>query len=319
MKVNNTAPNINNKVANSKVAFTSKPIIDRRVLAKTFLNPGRGGDMSRGLFITNAFAFLLGGRLIKSRDKDEVRETLLRDVPTIVLAVIGVPIFGKWVTKEMQKHTGFALTETSKVDPAKEKWFNMPDFMKKIFKPKAEKIAVAGSDQLKDWYVYDDNLHSKFRGFVDRLKSNELNGNLKKIFSSLSKDIKERLKDFKGDNESIMKEFFPEGDIIKNEKTAKLKKDIIKAFSDNKNKAVEKARFMGAIPTIAGFAITLGLIGILIPKSNIYITEKINKKKAQKEKDLKEPKLIEASVAKAPSQLTQSKKTMENFAGKNPK
>ena len=100
-------------------------------------------------------------------------------------------------------------------------------------------------------------------------------------------------------------------------KIPKLKDEIIEMLKNHKNRAADRAEFMGAIPKIAGFFITLGLIGILIPKSNIWLTERINKKKAAKENALNEPKPVLGTKVAQPSQFIQPKKTMENFAGKN--
>ena len=310
---------------NNKITFTSKFINGKALkdstiaLKDSLLDAGRAGDMSRGMFIATAFTFLLSGRLIKSRDKDEVRETLVRDVPTFVIAVMGVPWFGKMVTKEMQKIYGFALTEKTKIEPPKQRCINWPKSWQdkyKIFGPKKFKTSVAGIDQLHDWYVLDKDLHSGFKGFTQRL--DDLGGNFKKIFSTLDKDIKTRLKDFSSDNKTFMEELSKvDSKTDPDMKIPKLKDEIIEMLKNHKNRAADRAEFMGAIPKIAGFFITLGLIGILIPKSNIWLTERINKKKAAKENALNEPKPVLGTKVAQPSQFIQPKKTMENFAGKN--
>ncbi len=243
MKIHNATPIINNQQAKTKknVTFSGKSGI-----IKDFFQLGRSGNFTRGLFIANAFAFLLGGRLVTSRDENERRETLTRDIPTIVIAVQGVPVIKNWVAKQIQKHTGFAIITEAK--------------------------QVASSSQLQDWYKYDDKLASGFDGFSKRLV--DCKGNLKKIYSSLGNDMKNKLANFSEDNSKFMEE-------LSNHK--ELKQSIKEAFSHSGNKVLEQAAFLKTIPTIVGFAITLSTIGIFIPKLNIFITEKLNKNKSADE------------------------------------
>lgn len=247
MKVYNATPTVNYRPSKTckNVVFSGK-----QNALKDFFQLGRNGNMTRGLFVANAFAFLLGGRLVTSRDANEKRETLTRDIPTIVLAVYGVPVIKKWVAKQIQKQTGFAIID--------------------------ERKRVASSSQLKDWYQYDNNLAVGFDGFSVRLAHK---GNLKKIYSSLCDDVKNKLANFNKDNHRFMEE-------LSLPKNNDLKRTIQEAFSNPKgNKVFEHVAFLKTIPTVIGFAVTLGTIGIFIPKLNIFITEKINKSKEVKGKE----------------------------------
>lgn len=242
MKIHNVIPIVNNNSnlpkANKNVAFSGT-----FKSAKKFFQLGRHGNMTRRLFVTNALIFMLGGRLINSRDNNERRETLTRDIPTIGIAVYGVPVIKKWAAKQVQKYTGFGI-----IDPEKE---------------------IASSGQLQDWYKYDEKLASGFDGFSKRLIA--CNGNLKKIFSSLGDEMKTKLINFSEDNTKLMDEL---------SKNVDLKQSLQKAFSNTQgNKALEQVKFLKTIPTIIGFIITLATIGILIPELNISITERLNKKK----------------------------------------
>lgn len=240
---------------------TGKTLID-------LFEPQRAGNMGRNLFVVNAYIFLLSGRLLSSRDKkgekiqvhkketaldyirknNEKRETIIRDVPTILLAVMGVPWAQKIVSTILQKKQGFAIHDVKK-EGSKIKLGDMiPEY------------------QVKDWYVYDQRLHSGFKGFTQRLS--DMGGNLKKIYSRLDHTISDKIKKFSVNNEEFMKQLFAD---------EALAKEVESAFSNSGNKAFRHAGFLKAVPKVAGFAATLLLIGIFIPKFNIFVTEMLNR------------------------------------------
>lgn len=270
MKVDKTL--ISPKGNTKNTSFTSKGLVNSEKLRK-FLEPEKLGNMSRGMFLLNAYIFLLGVRFFKSRkDGDQIakkklisneqRETIIRDIPTILIAVNGVPAFQKLVAKYIHKK-GFAILQD--VD--------------------SKTTATVG--QIEDWYKFDKNLKSGFKGFLTRL--NEKGGNLKKIVSKLSDNIKDGVKGFSEDNTNFIKE------LLKNPKNKNIKNDIITEFSKTAkegNQALIHASFLKSVPKIAGFLITLGLIGLGIPKLNIFITEKISKKEKAKEQDKTNPEEV---------------------------
>lgn len=266
MRINNATPVMSQAVMNKNknnsqnVAFSGAKANAFTDSCSKLFELTRKGTFSRALFVTNAYVFLLGSRLVTSRDNNERRETLTRDVPTIFIAVQGLPIIKNLVAKQIQKKTGFAITQETGT----------------AAKKSTETIS---SSQVGDWYHFDDKLvgstdgkASGFDRFVERLE--QKGGNLKKIFSSLSDDIKTQLSGLKDENADIKTEL---------SKNAELKSKIELAFKDGKNKAMAKAAWLKTIPTILGFALTLGLIGIFIPKLNIAITEKISKNKKAEE------------------------------------
>lgn len=264
MKINNATPLMTNNTnkANKNVAFSGGMPKNARELFVL----ERKGNMSRYLFTLNAFVFLLGGRLLKSRDKNEKRETLTRDVPTILIAVFGVPVIGKLTASLLQKKSQFAI-------------LNDKDDYKK---------GAASYEQLEDWYKYDENLKSGFEGFTKRL--NDKGGDLKKIFSHLGEDIKAELDKFTSkNNDDFVKELAGKSD---------LKKSIVEAFKKDGNKALEQAKWLKTIPAITGFVVTLFSIGIFVPKLNIAITESINKKKKADTKPADTVELTKTEPAK---------------------
>ncbi|MDD3435675.1 MAG: hypothetical protein PHC64_00830 [Candidatus Gastranaerophilales bacterium] len=259
MKIHNVSLNTVAKQTdkNKQVAF-SGIFNGTHNYIKDFFQLERAGNMSRSLFIFNAFVFLLGGRLLNCRDKNETRETLTRDVPSITLAVFGVPAIGNAVAKSLQDAKGFAITDEKD-----------PGWIAKIF-GKDHSYETAGYDKLKTWYVYDDNLTLGFDGFSERLSKQ--GGNLKEIYSSLSKEIKHRLAEFSDDNTEFLKKL--------NESDNKnLINELKTLLKDGNNKALEKAAFLKTFTKLFGFILTLLSIGLFLPKFNIFLTEKINKNK----------------------------------------
>lgn len=267
MKINNATPNIvsykakNQKMNQGNVSFSG----GMASACKDFFVLGKNGAMTRGLFIANAFVFLLGGRLITSRDNDERRETLTRDVPTIVAAVLGVPFVKSIAAKQIQKHSGFAIGH---------------DAIKSDGKTKSKlRLDVADTDNISDWYKYDNNLHSGIEGFSKRLA--DKGGNLKKIYTKLSEDVKSKLAGYSDNNAEFMEKL---------SKDSSLKETLKKELSNGKNKALIHAGFLKTLPAIIGFAVTITSIGIFLPKLNIYLTEQINKNKRLRHHDEKQCK-----------------------------
>lgn len=292
MKINNATPIVNTNPAPKKDVAFNGSFKEKGI---ELLNLKRQGPMSRDLFVINAFAFLLGTRLVTSRDKDEKREILIRDIPTILIAVMGVPVFQDLLAGSIQKGSGFAFMEENTKPIAEQSGIIAPR-INQLFGVKQQVVSYA---QLKDWYVFDKNLASGFEGFTDRLENQK--GNLKKIFASLSDDIKTKLealnpqfKDkkfgFKDKESGIKDKIVADNKLFKDTLFNKSKKsnevlELIKqAFSEADNKALKEASWMKTLPTLVGLVLTLGLVGFFIPKLNIHITETINKKRQSEEK-----------------------------------
>ncbi|MBQ3311186.1 hypothetical protein IJG72_03830 [bacterium] len=213
-----------------------------------FMKLQKAGPMNRNLFILNAFTFLLGSRLITSRDKDERRETLIRDVPTIIIAVSGVPALEKLTAKLLEKKTGFAITEKS-------------------LNSKNKVISSSiNYETIKDWYSVGKDSKIGLNAFGQRLS--DMGGDVKKIFSNLSEDIKVKLKALPEKNEEFLK-------ALGKDKT--LSNEILESLKNSGNKIAKKAELLKTASKFTGFATTLAIIGIIIPKINMVITNLIGK------------------------------------------
>lgn len=272
MKINNSIPQVNTPTFKAKPsAFDGLTKYIKDDLVK--LNRANRGTMTRDLFVVNAFAFLLGTRMITSRDKDERREVMIRDIPTIVIAVTGVPFVERKIAEKwIQPRSGFALMEDGK-----------HTLYQKIFKATKNKDVkppkdIMGYRTLEDCYVFNKDLHEGFDGFSKRLSN--LGGDLKKIYSSLGDDVKSKLSGFDSkNNDAFIKE-------LNLDKNSGLLKTIKEAMAKNKikdNNALRQASALKTYGKIASFAAILATIGICIPKLNIYITETIHKNKKKHE------------------------------------
>lgn len=263
MKINNTTPQVSNVINSTKMpAFTGF----KKYIQDDLVKFQKTGTMSRHLFIVNAFAFLLGTRLITSRDNDEKREVMIRDIPTIIIAVIGVPIVAKhFAQKVIQPKSGFAL-----MDEGEKSIYHK---LRNI-DPSNPSKGIMSYSKLEDMYIFNENLHSGFKGFSERL--DKFGGNLKKIYSSLGDDIKSKLIGLSSNNKEFMKQL--------NSVENKGLLEVIKTTMSNKeNKALKQASFLKTVPTILGFLSVFATVGVLIPKLNIYITEAIHRNKKNRE------------------------------------
>ncbi len=275
MKISNNTPIVSN------TSFKGSAKLFKEALkqdSQNFFRLTPKGTMQRALFIANAFVFLLGTRLITSRDKDEKREIFIRDVPSIYTAVLGVPIISKFFTNILQEKSGFGLMKTN---PAPEKcelrkWFENKFNIKNNAKTLKTQDEVLSYAKLKLLYTYDPDLDvsgAGLDGFSKRLMNLNDKVNLKKIYSNLSKEIKEGIAGFENDNVKFLQDLAKKPEI-----SGKIKE----ALSNSSNKALDKASSLKTIPAALGFGVTLTLLGLIIPKLNILITEKISKNREAK-------------------------------------
>lgn len=278
MKINNTSiqtSRMNNKQATKAQNPNFKGV---QQFVKDLVEPQRAGNMGRWLFLATAFVFLLGGRILGSRDKNEKRETITRDVPSIILIAGAVPIIEKFLSKRIQKNSGFVIIGNKNEKEAEETYNAIKKGTKHAVDAHNLDKDLVSYAQLKSWYTFDENLASGFKGFSERLSN--LGGNLKKIYSALGNDFKKDLEGLSFDNETFMKALFKG-------KNKKLLDKIKEAFKDKKgNEALKQAEFIKATPKLISMTGTLALLGIFVPSFNIWLTEKLNKEEVQAQKNI---------------------------------
>lgn len=274
MKINNTSiqtSRMKNKQAITNPGFTGKST----QFVKDLVEPQRFGNMGRWLFLVTAFVFLLGGRILGSRDKNEKRETITRDVPTIIIIAGAVPIIEKFLSKHIQKHTGFAILGNKNEKETEDTYAAIKAGTKNADAAKDLPKELISYAQQKNWFVFDENLASGPKGFLERLLN--LGGDPKKVCSKLSENIEKALEKFNKNGQEFIDE-------IHKPENSTLLKEIMDAFKDPKNNALKHAEFLKAIPKLISMAGTLALLGIFIPLFNIAVTEKVNKKEESETK-----------------------------------
>lgn len=275
MKINNTSiqtSRMKNKQAITNPGFTGKST----QFIKDLVEPQRFGNMGRWLFLVTAFVFLLGGRILGSRDKNEKRETITRDVPTIIIIAGAVPIIEKFLSKHIQKHTGFAILGSKNEKEAENTYTAIKNGTKHAIDAESLEKEIVSYAQLKTWYTFDEKLASGFQGFSERLSN--LGGNLKKIYSRLGDEFKKDLEGLSYDNKTFMTQLFED-------KNKGLLTKLKEAFRNKEgNEALKQAEFLKAAPKLISMTGTLALLGIFIPLFNIAVTEKVNKKEESETK-----------------------------------
>ena len=67
------------------------------------------GSLTRTMFFLVGVCFMLGGRFFESRDNDEKREVLTRDVPAVALSAAGAPMLNNAMAYGVTKKTGIPI------------------------------------------------------------------------------------------------------------------------------------------------------------------------------------------------------------------
>lgn len=234
-----------------------------------------GKSLNRPTNFLIAMTVILGARYLKARGEDEKREILTRDLAGIISVFYGTPIIKSILGNIIPKQTGFSFKEkqpeTSLAKKALSFFRNGPNWI--------------NADQCNDWYSINPKSNAIFKGFCENL--NEQGANLKKIFSKFDSEGKKLLNSVLG---KPLKEIANNKEFL--DKLAKSTSlDDIKSLEtilkDSKNNPILKnAKFIKALPDFLGVAITVGLLGLLLPWYNIYCTnKKYAKKHEQQEKE----------------------------------
>lgn len=214
----------------------------------------RNGSLSRTMFFIVATLFLLGGRFIKSRDNDERREVVIRDVPAIALSVAGAPMLNKAMAYGVTKSTGVPI-------------MTLGD------KKNILSASLASQKQLVDWYSeLGQNPTVNFSETI-----NKHGGNIQKAFKKLGFSDKLNAITEAADNNSIL-------NAIKNaqanntESFKELEASMKNLAKDNN--LLGFAKKMQSYVKLAGIGFTAAILGILLPRLNIVMTRKKYEKKA---------------------------------------
>ena len=218
------------------------------------------GSLTRAMFFAVATLFMLGGRFIESRDNDERREVVTRDIPAVALSAGGAPLINKAVAYGVTKSSGIPI-----ITLGKEKNLLSASFR--------------GQKDLINWY---SNLSTADDALVNFSKTiDNHGGNIHKVFNKLGFDNLLKAVTDKTDNKGIL-------EAINNAKAQGLEsfKNLENALKSipNDNKVVSFAKKAQAYVKLGGIAFMALTLGYFLPRLNIITTKNKYQKKLEEGK-----------------------------------
>lgn len=238
----------------------------------------RTGSMKRVTHFSVLATCVLFARYIQARNKDEKREILTRDTGMLLSSVFVVPFLEKLAGIFINRKTGVPVSCGDN------------DFLKNLNPENG--IHIESYRQIKEWLGVKnikafDNIKDNFLGFCEHIKTR--GGDLVKCFNILDKNSINTLNDLahnfghqKGiNNNNIL------GVIKKAEKSAddnvKQQLEYLKGLfvkeNTGENELFKKASHSKSLAGAASIAFTAVLLGVVLPKFNIWYTKKIYKDK----------------------------------------
>ena len=258
MKINNHCTSATNH--NNRQNRTANPSFGNNIARNTFeklgdlCNAQSNGSLNRWTFLFVGTVFMLGGRFIESRNKDEKREVLTRDIPGVTLAAFGAPAINDPVARLITKRSGIPIVYKNGVYSGF--WRNGKD-----------KFEFASQKQIKDWYSEFSKLDNPLVNFVKTINNN--NGNIAKSMKKLGFEKELKAITSATDNDAIMKAI-NEAKSNKTDAFVKLEDSLKKVGADNP--LLKFAKESHAYLKIGAILVTAALLGYLIPRLNILIT-----------------------------------------------
>lgn len=273
MKINNhfNAPYYNKYNNNQKSNASNPGFGDLKSVGSKILKQCNcdNGSLSRAAFLFISFVFLVGSRFIESRNNDERREVLTRDIPAVALSGGGVPL--------MTGAAAYAITKNSGIPVSTFK------NKKSIFS-----ASLASQKQVADWYSQLKDADNPLINMMDTLERH--GGNIRKVMNKFG---------FKKELDAITtssnnKEIIEAAKLAQSngQENFKVLEDLIRNIPVD-NKVLKFAKNAQAYVKIGGIAITAGLLGWILPRLNILIT---NKKYEKREKEHEQQADISKSV-----------------------
>ena len=211
-------------------------------------NISGNGSLTRGMFFAVATLFMLGGRFFESRDNDEKREVVTRDIPAVALSVAGAPLINKAVAYQVTKKTGVPI-----VSLGKEKNLGSARF--------------SSQKQVIDWY--SDLGENALVNFSETVEKH--GGNLRKVFKKLGFTDKLDAITNAADNKGII-DAIKDAQANKTEAFNNLEAAMKSLGKDNP--LVKFAKKSQAYVKLGGIAFTAFILGYLLPRLNIITTRK---------------------------------------------
>lgn len=204
------------------------------------------GSLSREMFFAISFLFLVGARFVESRDKDEKREVLTRDIPAVAVSGYGAMVLNNSIARKITEKTGIPIT----------------------FKDK-KMLSFATQKQVKDWYTGLSVIPDTLVSFANTIERN--GGNIQKVMKKFGFDKELNAISNATDNKGVI-------NAIKHAKTNnkpafEALENLLKNVGD-KNKVLKFAKNTQAAVKLGCLALTAAFLGYFLPRLNIIITKK---------------------------------------------
>src|SRR5574344_12035 len=213
-------------------------------------NIDSNGSLTRTMFFVTATLFMLGGRFFESRDNDEKREVVTRDIPAVALSCGGAPLINNAIGYLITKKSGIPI-----VTLGEKGTFGSAKF--------------SSQKQLIDWYSDLAKAKNPLVNFSETISKN--GGNLQKAFKKLGlTDQLKALTDKTGNKEIL--EALKDAQNSKKEAFTVLENSIKGLTNDNA--LLKFARKSQSYAKLGVIGFMAALLGYFLPHLNIVTTKK---------------------------------------------
>lgn len=224
------------------------------------------GSINRATFLAVSSIFMVGSRYVESRDNDEKREIITRDIPGVTIACFGAPF--------LNNAASFLITKTSGV-PISELEGKKPSYMNSRF---------VSQKQVIDWYSELNKLDNPLVNFSETIERQ--GGNLKKVMKKFGFENELNAISNSSDNKVIIEAIKSEKG--KNSESFKKLENLLKNVSKD-NKVLTFAKNSQASVKMGCILLSAALLGYFLPRLNIIKTKNKYKKNPDQNKPAQKP------------------------------
>lgn len=209
---------------------------------------------------------MLGGRFIESRDNDEKREVITRDVPGVAIACFGAPMLNNAAAHIITKQSGIPIAELE----GKSSSFKNAKFV--------------SQKQVTDWYSNLEKLDNPLVNFAETIERQ--GGSLKKVMKKFGFESQLNAISNSSDNKTIIAAI--KDAQSKNSSNFKTLEDLVKNVSKD-NKVLQFAKTAQASVKISCILFSAALLGYFLPRLNIIKTKNKYKKDPNQQQEIRRP------------------------------
>lgn len=208
------------------------------------------GSLTRSMFLVVGVLFMLGGRFFESRDNDEKREVLTRDVPAVALSCYGAPLLNQSIARTITKQSGIPIVTNGKT-------FSF------------SKTGFTSQKQLTDWYTDLAKSENPLMNLSEMVERN--GGNIRKVMKKFgfAKELDALTKET--ENTKVL-DALKEAQNKGLENFKKLEEALRNVKADNR--VIKFAKNSQAAVKLGCIGFMAALLGYFLPHLNIITTRK---------------------------------------------